>query len=79
MSDPIVAAKSPCSVQLEAGKNYAWCACGHSTTQPWCDGSHKGTGIKPLVFKADKGEEAWMCACKQTSAGPRCDGSHNSL
>jgi hypothetical protein len=27
---PKVAAAQPCCVQLEAGKNYAWCTCGLS-------------------------------------------------
>ncbi len=26
-------------------KSYWWCACGRSKSQPFCDGSHKGTRI----------------------------------
>ncbi|MGK7371680.1 MAG: CDGSH iron-sulfur domain-containing protein, partial [Candidatus Halalkalibacterium sp. M3_1C_030] len=29
-------------MEIEAG-TYAWCACGESDNQPYCDGSHKGT------------------------------------
>lgn len=63
-------------VALEAGKNYAWCTCGLSATQPLCDGKHKGTGMKPTVFQAEKTETKNLCACKATKNGPFCDGSH---
>ena len=32
--------KQPYLVTLEKGKNYAWCECAESQTQPFCDGSH---------------------------------------
>ena len=32
--------KQPYVVKLEKGKNYAWCECAESRTQPFCDGSH---------------------------------------
>ena len=35
MSEPKIAAKQPAAVQLEAGKTYAWCACGLSKNQPF--------------------------------------------
>jgi CDGSH-type Zn-finger protein len=73
------AGKTPMMVDLEAGKNYAWCACGHSTNQPWCDGAHKGTGMKPVVFKLDESKKAAMCMCKKTGNAPHCDGSHSKL
>ena len=37
-----IAAKEPKGVTLEAGKSYAWCACGLSKNQPFCDGTHNG-------------------------------------
>ena len=79
MTAPIPAQKSPYQVTLEAGKNYAWCACGRSQTQPFCDGSHKAVGLTPVVFKAEKDDEVWLCGCKQTHDKPYCDGTHNSL
>jgi len=78
MSKPKIAATEPVGVVLEAGKKYAWCACGRSKSQPYCDGSHKGTGIGPQIFTAEKSGEAWMCMCKQTQGPPFCDGSHNN-
>ena len=48
MSDePAIAAKKPCVMKLEPG-TYWWCACGRSEDQPWCDGSHAGTGFSPV-------------------------------
>ncbi|MCZ6859913.1 MAG: CDGSH iron-sulfur domain-containing protein [Alphaproteobacteria bacterium] len=79
MSDSIAAQKEPYSVKLEAGKNYAWCACGRSKDQPYCDGSHKETGLSPVFFKTEEGREAWLCGCKQTKNKPYCDGSHTAL
>ena len=79
MADPIVAQKAPYAVTVEAGKNYAWCACGRSASQPFCDGSHKVTGMTPIVFKAEKDEEVYLCGCKQTNGQPYCDGTHNGL
>ncbi len=79
MSDPVIAQKAPYAVDLTAGEKYFFCACGHSTAQPWCDGSHKGTGLKPHIFPAEANGEAYLCGCKATRTTPFCDGSHNDL
>ena len=63
-------------VLLNAGENYAWCSCGLSSIQPFCDGTHRGTAFKPIKFNAEKTEEVLMCMCKRTETGFRCDGSH---
>ena len=73
---PVAADNKPIKIQLKAGK-YFWCACGHSKKQPFCDGSHYGTGIRPVRFVTDKDREAYLCMCKQTKNPPFCDGSHN--
>lgn len=57
---------SPYQVQLEEGKRYAWCRCGRSQKQPFCDGAHAGTGIEPLMFTAERTEMALLCGCKDT-------------
>jgi len=74
-----IAAKEPAQVELEAGKIYAWCSCGLSGNQPYCDGSHSKGEMRPKVFKAEKSETAYLCQCKQTNGSPFCDGSHNAL
>lgn len=76
---PIIAAKSPAKVSLEKGKDYFWCQCGRSKNQPFCDGSHAGTGIEPLKYTAEKDGDAAFCRCKSTANGPFCDGSHTRL
>ena len=79
MSDPIVAQKAPYEVTLEAGKTYAWCSCGRSAKQPFCDGSHKATSLQPIMFKAEKDGKVFLCGCKATDNKPYCDGSHAKL
>jgi glutamate synthase domain-containing protein 2 len=76
---PVIAAKSPAAVDLEEGKTYHWCRCGLSSSQPFCDGSHAGTGITPMEFKAEKGGTAYLCRCKATGNSPFCDGTHARL
>ena len=77
---PVIAKYKPYYAELEKGKRYFWCACGRSKNQPYCDGSHKGTGFAPIPYKALKeGEEVLFCGCKHTGKAPFCDGSHNNL
>jgi CDGSH iron-sulfur domain-containing protein 3 len=79
MTEPERPQLSPYQVELEAGKRYAWCLCGRSQKQPFCDGSHAGTGIEPLMFTAERTELALLCGCKDTGDPPYCDGSHMLL
>ena len=79
MAEPTIAQKAPYGVEVQAGKTYWWCACGKSATQPFCDGSHKGSGFTPKPFAAEKDATVWFCGCKHTAGAPLCDGSHNSL
>jgi len=79
MEKGTVAAKAPKSVELQAGQTYAWCACGKSNNQPFCDGSHSGSSFKPVVFKQETTETKFLCMCKQTNNSPFCDGTHSSL
>jgi CDGSH-type Zn-finger protein len=69
-------AKEPIEVMVTAGKTYWWCACGRSKTQPFCDGSHKGTAFTPLRYQAAESGAKWFCVCKRTQNAPFCDGSH---
>ena len=76
MSNPIIADNKPVKVTLEQGKKYMFCACGQSSNQPFCDGSHSGTGITPKPFVADDDGHAFLCQCKHTKDTPFCDGTH---
>jgi CDGSH-type Zn-finger protein len=79
MEKAVIAAREPFKVDVVAGKAYFWCACGRSQKQPFCDGSHKGTGLTPVQYKADETKAVWFCGCKQTKHAPMCDGTHKSL
>jgi CDGSH iron-sulfur domain-containing protein 3 len=79
MSEPVIAQKSPYGVDVEAGKEYWWCACGKSQSQPFCDGAHKGTGLSPQQYTAAESAKVWFCGCKHTADVPMCDGSHSKI
>ncbi|MFT5195936.1 MAG: CDGSH-type Zn-finger protein, partial [Candidatus Promineifilaceae bacterium] len=76
---PIVSGNSPIPVDLEKDKEYYFCACGRSKSQPFCDGSHAGTGFTPKQFVAEESSTAYLCACKHTGNPPFCDGTHKQF
>ncbi len=78
MMDPIVAQKTPIQVELEPGE-YWWCACGRSKSQPFCDGSHDGTGITPVRMEITEKSSVYLCGCKYTATPPFCDGAHQLI
>jgi CDGSH-type Zn-finger protein len=81
MSTPNIIQKKPVIIELEAGKTYAWCACGLSNNEggAFCNGSHKTTEFKPHIFTVDENKKAAICMCKHTSTPPFCDGTHAKL
>ena len=79
MTQPKIAAKEPKAIELEEGKNYAWCRCGYSSKQPFCYGSHSSSGITPLIFKAEKAQTYYLCQCKHSENPPFCDGTHKKI
>ena len=76
---PHIAQAGPYQVSVESGKSYWWCACGKSANQPFCDGSHKGSGFSPVEFIAKRDGEIDFCGCKHSANRPRCDGTHSRL
>jgi CDGSH-type Zn-finger protein len=79
VTQPHVAGRAPVGVDVEAGRDYWWCSCGLSKAQPFCDGSHKGSGMAPAKYTAAETGRLWFCACKATAGAPLCDGSHKRL
>jgi len=78
MTDPKIPQKSPYVMEVEARK-YAWCACGLSKKQPYCDGSHKGGEFSPVIVEIKEARKVAWCGCKFSHNKPFCDGTHKNL
>ncbi|MEK9752056.1 MAG: CDGSH iron-sulfur domain-containing protein [Rhodospirillaceae bacterium] len=73
---PVCAKPGPYVVDVEAGREYLWCGCGRSRSQPWCDGSHdEDTAFGPISFVAPVTAEFYMCGCKRSDNKPFCFGN----
>ncbi len=79
MTLPICAQAAPYEVDVEKDQRVFWCTCGLSENQPFCDGKHKGSGMKSHCFTSEETQKIWLCGCKQTKNPPYCDGSHTRL
>ncbi|MGF1742377.1 glutamate synthase-related protein [Vibrio profundum] len=79
MNTPIIADNKPIKVELNKGQEYYFCTCGRSQKQPYCDGSHAGSGFSPKSFIAEESGDAYLCRCKHTANPPFCDGSHKQF
>lgn len=78
MSEPKIARKDP-FVQLVNPGSFYWCSCGQSAPQPFCDGSHKGSGFAPMKVDITETKSVAWCGCKHSKTKPFCDGSHSKL
>lgn len=78
MNEPECPQPFPYVLDVEPGK-YAFCTCGRSTTQPYCDGSHRGTGWAPQVVEITEPRRVAWCGCKRSQQVAFCDGSHKNL
>ena len=75
---PIICERKPLPLEVEPGTHW-WCACGRSSHPPFCDGSHKGTGLQPVKYVTTERSKLWWCQCKHSANPPLCDGSHKNL
>jgi len=86
ISLPITTKLSSYKVEVKKGKKYAWCSCGLSEKQPFCDGKHRdhknpdGTPIMtPIIYEAVEDKMVGFCGCRKSSKGMICDGAHKNL
>lgn len=78
-SQPTGASKTPFAFEVQSGKDYYWCSCGRSSTQPLCDGQHQGTSFKPEKYTASEDKTVYVCGCGQSATMMFCDGAHKRL
>ncbi|GAB4328973.1 MAG: hypothetical protein Kow0074_25200 [Candidatus Zixiibacteriota bacterium] len=78
MTEPECPQKKPYVIE-EQPRKVAWCQCGRSTNQPYCDGSHKATDIRPIIIELTEAKRVSWCGCKQSGNKPFCDGTHKTL
>ncbi len=76
--EPVMAQRHSYKLEMQPG-TYYWCACGRSATQPFCDGSHRGTSFSPLEVVIDTPRLVAWCGCKRSAHGAFCDGTHRTL
>lgn len=69
---------APFVMDMEPGR-YAWCSCGESQKQPFCDGSHGETGMMPVIEIIEEPKKIAWCGCKSSETPPYCDGTHKNF
>ena len=73
-----ISQKFPYVINESPGRK-AWCSCGLSKNQPYCDGKHAGTNFVPIIARVEEELNVAWCGCKYTKTPPYCDGSHSKL
>jgi CDGSH-type Zn-finger protein len=76
---PKIATLQSIKIDVKQGETYFWCACGLSAKQPFCDGSHAGSGFSPVAYQAEESKLISFCGCKHSKKGIICDGTHKEL
>ena len=75
---PKIVQRKPYVLDEKAGKK-AFCNCGLSSKDPYCDGSHKGTVFSPEIIELTEDKKVAWCGCKRSKKGAFCDGTHKTL
>ena len=75
---PLYAGYYPINVYLYRGKKYDWCSCGHSWSNPFCNGQCKWvmTRNRPISFNVSESGYYKLCNCKSSANAPFCNGTH---
>ncbi len=78
MGDKKNTRNAPYVMEMEP-RSYAWCSCGESKKQPFCDGSHGSTGLHPKIVEIPERRTVAWCGCKLSENKPFCDGTHKKI
>jgi CDGSH-type Zn-finger protein len=79
MDLPKQAGDQPLIHEAKKDQVYAWCSCGLSDNQPFCNGAHAGSNFSPTIMKETEDKNVYLCTCKKSSNPPYCDGSHSKI
>ena len=77
-TEPLIAGYKSIKQEVEPGI-YHYCTCGWSSSQPFCDGSHKGSNFTPTKVLVNERQKISWCSCKHSAKGHICDGAHKVL
>ncbi|MBT4709765.1 MAG: CDGSH iron-sulfur domain-containing protein, partial [Flavobacteriaceae bacterium] len=61
MKLPKIFSKAPIAIDAIKDKKYAWCSCGLSENQPFCNGAHKGFEFTPKIFTKKEDKKIYLC------------------
>ena len=78
---PAYAGIFPTHMYLHRGKEYSWCACGHTQISPFCDGQCKWilTRCRPVSFNVAESGYFKLCNCKLSANAPFCNSTHQHI
>lgn len=76
--EPVIVSKQ-CKVMNLYPDTYHYCACGRTDDEPFCDGSHSETSLKPKRFKISEPTTVTICLCRHSKTLPYCDGTHTRI
>ena len=71
--------KKPFVINVKAGDTRAFCGCGLSEDEPYCDGTHIQTHDAPYIITFHEDKTIYICGCLRSKNRPYCDGSHLKL
>lgn len=60
-------------VELKSGQTIFVCACSKTNNPPFCDGSHKGSGIRSIMYTSTEDKTVYLCKCGKSKTLPLCE------
>ncbi|HJP14037.1 MAG TPA: CDGSH iron-sulfur domain-containing protein [Nitrospinota bacterium] len=69
MAKLVIAQKKPYHYTATKSEKVAWCSCGKSAKQPFCDGSHKGGDFRPVILDVEEGKSYAFWGARNRTMG----------